>query len=153
MEFLIQLGFVLLLLGAGYFWGTRAEKKHYRSIIEREKELSHIIVIAARHPPQEAKDANLVLGSVVVASDYFKRFVAWLIGIFGGKINVYESLFDRARREAVLRMKNDAQACGANMVVNVKFETATLNDIRKKQTAMVEVLAYGTAVKYPQADS
>lgn len=150
MDFLIKIGFFLLMLIAGYLWGTRAEKKHYRSIIKREKESADIMVIAAKYAPTEAKDGELVLGSVVIASDYFKNFVAGLVGIFGGRINVYESLLDRARREAILRMKEEARTCGANMVVNIKFETATLNDIQTKKGTMVEVLAYGTAVKYFQ---
>lgn len=154
MGLLIQIGFVLLLLLGGYLIGTWAEKKHYRSIIEREKQSADIIIIATKKAPETAKHTALVLGSVVIASDYFKRFVAWLIGIFGGRINVYESLLDRARREAVLRLKEGARASGANMVVNIKFETATLNDIRQQKNAMVEVLAYGTAVNYtPEAQT
>lgn len=147
MGLLINLGIFLLLLFAGYAWGTRAEKKHYRSIAEREKNATDIIILASKKAPETAEGGTLVTGSVVVASDYFKRFVAGLIGIFGGRLNVYESLLDRARREAILRMKEQARSRGANMIVNLKFETATLNDIRKKQSAMVEVLAYGTAVK------
>ncbi len=150
MDLLIQLIIFLILLGAGYFWGTRAEKKHYRSIIEREKTNSDILIIATKQPPIGSKDGDLVLGSVVIASDYFKNFVAWLVGIFGGRINVYESLLDRARREAVLRMKDEARTHGANMIVNMKFETATLNNIQQGKSAMVEVLAYGTAVKHQQ---
>lgn len=150
MELLINLGITLLLLFAGYAWGTHAEKKHYRHIIEREKTSTDIILITSKHAPDAMRGGgDVVMGNVVVASDYFKRFVAWLIGIFGGRLNVYESLLDRARREAVLRMKDEARATGANMIVNVKFETATLNDIQKRQSAMVEVLAYGTAVKMP----
>lgn len=149
MELLLQLIFLAMMLSVGYFWGTHAEKKHYRSIIQREKQSTDIIITATKYAPETGKDAELVIGSVVVASDYFKRFVAWLIGIFGGKINVYESLLDRARREAVLRMKEDARLYKANMIVNVKFETATLNNINRQGAAMVEVLAYGTAIKYP----
>lgn len=149
MGLLLQLGFALLLLIGGYLLGTRAEKKHYRSIVKREKQATDIIIIATKQAPSNSQNGGLVLGSVVIASDYFKRFVAWLVGIFGGRINAYESLLDRARREAILRLKDDARTHGANMVVNVKFETSTLNDIGTKGNAMVEVLAYGTAVKYP----
>lgn len=150
MDALIKIGFFLLMLVAGYLWGSRTEKKHYRSIIEREQTSTDIMVIAAKYAPTEAKEGELVLGSVVIASDYFKNFVAGLVGVFGGRVNVYESLLDRARREAILRMKDEARELGANMVVNIKFETATLNDIRVQKGTMVEVLAYGTAVKYPQ---
>lgn len=144
----IEISITVALLALGYFWGSRAERKHYLSLTERERTSTDVIVIASRHAPENAQNGELVLGNVVIASDYFKRFVSWLIGIFGGRINVYESLLDRARREAMLRMKDEAKSLGANMVVNVKIETATINNSKNQSTAMVEVLAYGTAVKH-----
>lgn len=149
MGVLIQIGFTVFLLAMGYYWGTRAEKKHYSDIIQREQDFADVVVITSKQAPTEASRGVLVQGNVVIASDYFKQFVSWLIGIFGGRVNVYESLLDRARREAVLRVKADARAQGANLVVNLKFEAATLNDISKANVAMVEVLAYGTAVYLP----
>ena len=43
----------------------------------------------------------LVAGSVVISEDYFKRIVSSLQSLFGGRLRSYESLVDRARREAV----------------------------------------------------
>ncbi len=151
MAALINLLIVVALLVVTFFIGTHVEKKHYKSIKERERDSTDIVVLANRHAPEGATGAGeVVVGSVVVASDYFKRFVAGLIGFFGGRINVYESLLDRGRREAVLRMKDEARAYGADVIVNVKFETATLNDIRRPSSAMIEVVAYGTALRLPQ---
>lgn len=151
MGLLLQIGITVFLLAMGYYWGTRAEKKHYRDIVRREQHFTDVVVVTSKHAPAAANGGELVQGNVVVASDYFKQFVSWLIGIFGGRMNVYESLLDRARREAVLRVKASARAQGANLVVNLKFETATLNDIGKRNAAMVEVLAYGTAVRLPES--
>ena len=44
----------------------------------------------------------------MVSVDYFKRFLAGLRMIFGGRVSSYESLLDRARREALLRMRLQA---------------------------------------------
>ena len=82
-------------------------------------------------------------GSTVIASDYFKSFVAGLVNIFGGRVVPFESLLDRARREALLRMKEQARAAGAAYVFNVKYETARVTAGRG---AALEVLAYGTAM-------
>ena len=87
--------------------------------------------------------------SVVVASDYFKQFMAWLRSIFGGKVSAYDSLLDRARREAVLRMKAQAAQAGANIVFNVKFTTSSIAK-DSSNSSMVEVLAFGTAGVLPQ---
>ena len=86
---------------------------------------------------------------MVVADDYFKSLLAGLQTFFGGRVSTYESLVDRARREAVLRMKADARRRGAGMVVNVKFQTFSIPGRRPGSTRAVEVLAYGTAVAAP----
>jgi uncharacterized protein YbjQ (UPF0145 family) len=105
------------------------------------------VVIAARFPPPDLKprSTRLVAGSVVISVDYFKRFLAGLRNIFGGRVRSYESLLDRARREAILRMKAEAKALGADMVFNIKMETASISKGRRNAIGAVEVLAYGTA--------
>ena len=72
--------------------------------------------------------SDLVIGSAVIGEDYFKRIAAALKSIFGGRLTVYESLMDRGRREAVVRMKQQARAQGATMIFNVRFETASLSE-------------------------
>lgn len=150
MEFLIQLGFFLTLLGVGLFFGRAAEKRHYRSIKSREQALRNILVFNERTPPTDRsyQRATLVVGSVVLGEDYFKRVSARLKSIFGGNLSVYESLMDRGRREAILRLKEDARRQGAKLVFNVRFETATLADTNSGQSPMfsAEFIAYGTAL-------
>jgi len=89
-----------------------------------------------------------VMGNVVISQDYFKRVVASIKGIFGGNIGVLEPLLERARREALLRMKGVAHARGYGTIINVRIETSTLASARRdgKGTAGVEILAFGTAI-------
>ena len=142
-----QLIIVIVLVSLGYFFGKRAEKKHFKSIIEREQELNKLPAMASRMPPQDGPyDQNLVSGSVVIANDYFKTFVAGLRNLFGGKISTYESLLDRARREALLRMKEQAKRQGASYVFNVKYETANISGQNSKKPPVIEAHAYGTAL-------
>ena len=58
----------------------------------------------------------------------------------------YESLVDRARREALLRMQAEAQAAGAVAVINTKFETSRISANAQQGIGSVEVLVYGTAL-------
>ncbi len=135
---------ILCLLGLGLFFGKRAEKRHYKSIIKRELRLNALPAIASRYPPEDGNyHHQLVTGSTVVSSDYFKSFTAGLINIFGGQVTPYESLVDRARREAILRMKAQAEASSAELVFNLKLETSR---IAPGRTGAIEVLAYGTAL-------
>ncbi|UTW05355.1 YbjQ family protein [Amphritea atlantica] len=137
----------LVLMTLGYLVGQMAEKRHYKSIIQREKRLSGMPAIASRFPPTDKRfDQCLVTGNTVVSVDYFKRFIAALRNLLGGRVTSYESLLDRARRESMLRMKEQAQAMGADYVFNVKYETASISKGRKNAIGSVEVLAYGTAL-------
>jgi uncharacterized protein YbjQ (UPF0145 family) len=99
-------------------------------------------------PDWHVESCELVMGNVVVSLDYFKRFAARIKGIFGGNIRAFEPLLERARREALIRMKGVAQARGYDTVINVRLETATMASSRGdgKGTAGIEILAYGTAI-------
>jgi uncharacterized protein YbjQ (UPF0145 family) len=150
MEFLIQVGVLLVLLAIGLLFGRAAEKRHFNSLKQREADLRDILVFAERLPPadREYRDAALVVGSVVLGEDYFKRASASLKSFFGGRLTMYESLMDRGRREAILRMKEDARTRGATMIFNVRFETSSLADggARESPVFSAEFMAYGTAL-------
>ena len=144
---MIELVIFLVLLALGYGVGQFLERRHYRSIIEREARLNALPAIASRYPPTEPRyEQALVIGSTVVSVDYFKRFLAALRNLFGGRVISYESLLDRARRESLLRMKEQAEELGASMVFNIKYETASISKGRGNTIGSIEVLAYGTAL-------
>jgi len=143
-----QLIVFLILIALGYSVGTMVEKKHYKSIEQREEAFLNMPAVTFRKPALDETavlKAELVAGSAVIAIDYFKRFLAGLRNIFGGNLKSYESLLDRARREAILRMKE--QAGEAAIIVNVRIETSTIGKSKRKQkSTCVEALAYGTAL-------
>ena len=151
MEYLAnywQVLFVVLLLMLGYGFGRFAEHRHYRSILRREDELGDLIIVCSKTLPEAvgAPGTHLVMGNVVVSVDYFKRFIAHLRMIFGGRVHTYESLLDRGRREALLRMQAEASVLGATMIFNTRFETSSISKGQQQSVGSVEVLAYGTAV-------
>lgn len=139
---------LVTLLAVGYVFGRIAEARHYKSIIQREDEYRDLLVIASKIPPlgEQLEASILVMGSVVISVDYFKRFLAGLRSLVGGRIVAYESLLDRARREALLRMKQEARKVGANKVFNIKLETASISKNARGGVGSIEVLAYGTAL-------
>jgi uncharacterized protein YbjQ (UPF0145 family) len=151
MELLIQLGVVLILLVATYFVGNQIEERHLSSIRSREARARRFpaVSFATLPPGWEVTGSGLATGSVVISVDYFKRFLASLRAIVGGRIRSYEPLLDRARREALLRMIEDARGKGFHAVINVRLETSRLASSGSdgKGTAGVEMLAFGTAVR------
>jgi uncharacterized protein YbjQ (UPF0145 family) len=150
VDVVIQLVVLLVLVAIGWFAGRANEQRHFRELAEREKKLRQILVFNEKRPPADQTFARgvLVVGSVVIAEDYFKRIAAGLRGLVGGRIGVYESLLDRGRREAILRMKQEAGELGATMVFNVRLETASLSEERGGRSPMfsAEFIAYGTAL-------
>lgn len=153
MDFLLQnlnLVIFVALIAIGYFAGSAAERKHYVSIIRREKETLGFPVVTAEafFAEGRVRQSFMVSGSVVISIDYFKRLLGNLRNLFGGRVKAYESLLDRARREAVLRMKEDARNRGGEMITNLRMETSTLTGAanQRGQVGSVEIIAYGTAV-------
>lgn len=151
---LFGLGATAVLLVVGCVAGSIAERNHYRSIRSREQALVALPALTFENLPAEwsVQRSGLVAGSVVVSLDYFKRFLAGLRNLVGGRLRSYESLLDRARREAVLRMKEDAQRRGFDVVCNTRLETSSISTPRRdgKGVAGIEVVAYGTGLVVPE---
>ncbi len=151
MESIINLVFTLFLLIVTYTTGSIIEKKHYSKIKRRE-------IALLRHPiisfgtkkwttNKPIKSIEFVSGEAVIAGDYFKNFIAAIKNFFGGRLTPFESIMDRARREALLRMRE--KAINANIIVNARIETIMLNHTdRKNSVPKCAIIAYGTAVTY-----
>lgn len=152
LEMFLNFGLPIVLLLVAYFIGTWLEYRHYRSIRRRENEYVGFPVVSFDTMPKDwnAASSTLVSGSVVVSLDYFKRVIAGLRSLVGGRIKTYEPLLDRARREAMLRMIESARQDGYDAILNVRLETSRLANSsgEGKRTAGVEMLAFGTAVKF-----
>ena len=151
LNLFVNFGLPLLLLMAAYFIGSVIEKNHFRSIRRREDEQRGFPVVSFDTMPEDWKvsSSDMVTGSIVISLDYFKRVIAGLRGLIGGRIKTYEPLLERARREALLRMTESAREQGYDAVFNVRLETSRLANATRdgKGTAGVEMLAFGTAVK------
>jgi uncharacterized protein YbjQ (UPF0145 family) len=86
------------------------------------------------------KHLGLVQGSTVRAKHIGRDLMAGLKNIVGGELKGYTELLTEARQEAVSRMVAQAQALGANAIVNVRFSTSSVT------AGAAELYAYGTAV-------
>jgi uncharacterized protein YbjQ (UPF0145 family) len=151
-ELLISIGLPVLLIVIGRVVGSRIERNHYRSIVERESRFQMQPALSTKQSdaPGPLRSATLAVGSVVISVDHFKRFLSGFRMIFGGEVRSYSSLIDRARREAVLRMKESQP--DAHAYINTRLETSTISSTSGNEgIGTIEVLAYGTAVHYHRA--
>ena len=142
---------LLTIVGVTYVTGTIIEKRHYKDIIKREIALIKKPIINAGaktwNSKKKIKKIELVTGEVVISGDYFKNFAATLKSFFGGRLTSFESVLDRGRREAILRMRENAK--DANFIINAKIESVMINDYYTNNSVpQCAIIAYGTAITY-----
>ena len=105
--------------------------------------MSEVIVVTT--PDLPGYDIVKVLGTVhgltVRTRGVGGKFVAGIEGIFGGEVTAYTSECEKAMRESMSRLIENAKKIGANAILSVDFETADI----LQGTATV-FSAYGTAV-------
>lgn len=144
---------LILILFVTYFTGSLIEKAHFKKIKQKEIALLRrpVVTFGTKNfkISKPIKNIGLVTGEVVIAGDYFKNFVAGMKNIFGGRLTSLESVMDRARREAIIRMKEKAK--NANIIVNTRIETVMLNHVEMKNSVpKCAIIAYGTAITYEE---
>ncbi len=146
----IYIGLPAILLALGYAVGKTVELTHTRSLEQRESELAHIVWSNLRTVPGDWRidTSELVQGQAVIGSDYFKSYASRIRNFFGGRHRSLETVMDRARREALVRMLGQAQASGAQAVWNVRLTTSDIVSGGRKGLIAAEVYAYGTALRF-----
>ena len=148
-ELLFWLLPTLALLGLGVSVGGFRERRHFKQLALREVAAKDIRVNNLKRisEPETVKRTSLVGGQVVIASDYFKTLATLLRNLVGGEMKAAQSLMVRARREALLRMIDEARRLDAKEIWNVRFAFCNITQLSGNKGAMsVEVYAYGTAV-------
>ena len=85
---------------------------------------------------------GLVKGSTIQSKHIGKDIGASFKTIIGGELKGYTEMMEEARTIATDRMVKEAQALGADAIVNVRFATSAI------MQGAAEVIAYGTAVKF-----
>lgn len=109
-----------------YLIGSYIEQDHLEKLEAREKELGLMLVTDLKsYAP--GTDAQMLTGEVVLAADAFKRWLLSYRALFGGEAKSYRLLLERARREALLRLLEQAKARGHNAVCNVRFDSSDIS--------------------------
>lgn len=83
---------------------------------------------------------GLVSGNTVRAKHVGRDIAASFKNIVGGELKGYTELLEDSRKEATNRMAEQAQALGANAVINIRFSTSAVAQ------GASELYVYGTAV-------
>ena len=140
----------LVLVPFGFIFGRFSEKKHLKSLEEREGLTSEFIVTDLKSFPMISsteQTPEMIIGEVTIATDYYKSFVGKLRNFFGGEMVCFESLKMRARREAIMKIVEAAREKGFNAICNLRLETADIggSTLSRKSAITVSILASATA--------
>lgn len=146
LDILIPLLFTVVFLIIGTIFGRLNESRHYGSLNLREETTRDILITDLRSyvSPNTTPTPILVTGEVVIATDYLKSFLAKIKKLLGGEVRSYLSLLERARREAIQRMVEQAREQGFNAICNLRIEMSDISGQRAKSVS-VSVIASGTA--------
>lgn len=93
-------------------------------------------------PAREIEALGLVKGTVVQSKNFGKDFMAGMKTLVGGEIVGYTEMLTEARQIATKRMVDEAEALGADAILNIRFGSSSV------MQSAAEVVAYGTAVKF-----
>ena len=93
-------------------------------------------------PGKEFEVLGMAKGTVVQSKNFGKDFMAGMKTLVGGEITGYTEMLNEARQIAVKRMVDEAEALGADAVVNIRYGSSAV------MQGAAEVIAYGTAVRF-----
>ena len=139
---------IIVMLAIGLFVGRTVERRHFRSLAERESQLQGMLITQDKSylEPTSQLAPTMFTAEVVIASDPLKSFLSGWRNIFGGEMRSYVTLVERARREALLRVVEQARAMGYNAICNVRLNTADIGgNVGRKGIPMGAIMASATA--------
>lgn len=128
-----------------------AQKK---ALLEREttsaKSGDSLSTLSKPFAGKEVQEFELVMASVVMGPSWIQIVIGGILSLFGGEINTFTKVVDWARREAKQRLREQVASKGFDDVINMRIETTVMSKTRgnKDKTTGVEILVYGTAIKY-----
>ena len=91
---------------------------------------------------KELEMLGLVKGSTIQSKHLGKDISQMFKTLVGGELKAYNEMMDEARALATKRMVAEAEALGADAVVNVRYASSAV------MQGAAEVIVYGTAVKF-----
>ena len=91
---------------------------------------------------KELEMLGLVKGSTIQSKNIGRDITQAFKGMVGGELKAYNDMMNEARALATKRMTAEAEALGADAIVNIRYASSAI------MQGAAEVIAYGTAVKF-----
>ena len=91
---------------------------------------------------KELETISLVKGSTIQSKNIGKDIAQSFKTLVGGELKAYNEMMNEARALATKRMVAEAEALGADAVINIRYASAAV------MQGAAEVIVYGTAVNF-----
>ena len=91
---------------------------------------------------KEFEMLGIVTGSTIQTKNVLRDITQSFKTLVGGELQAYNDMMNKARALAIKRMVEEAEARGADAVINIRYASSAIMD------GAAEVMAYGTAVKF-----
>ena len=93
-------------------------------------------------PGKSYEILGIAKGNMIQTKNIGRDIGQGLKSMVGGELSTYTEMMNEARQIAVKRMVDEAEALGADAVVNIRYGSSSV------MQGAAEVIAYGTAVRY-----
>ena len=93
-------------------------------------------------PDKELEVLGIVKGTMIQSKHLGNDIANSFKTLVGGELTSYTEMMNEARELATSRMVQEAEALGADAIVNIRFVSSSV------MQGAAEVVAYGTAVKF-----
>lgn len=93
-------------------------------------------------PGKKFEMIGLVRGTTIQSVHFGKDIMNGLRTLVGGELTSYTEMMNEARAIATKRMADDAEAMGADAIINIRYSSSSI------MQSAAEIMAYGTAVKF-----
>lgn len=91
---------------------------------------------------RELEMLGIVKGSTIQSAHAGKDIGSAFKTLIGGELHAYNDMMNTARALATKRMTEEAEALGADAIVNIRYASSSV------MQGAAEVIVYGTAVKF-----
>lgn len=91
---------------------------------------------------KEIETIQIVKGAIIQSKHMGRDIMASFKTIVGGELKGYSDMMNEARAKATKRMVEEAEALGADGVINIRYASSAV------MQGAAEVMAYGTAVRF-----
>ena len=118
-----------------------------KELVQREAAFGADPLTTLRKVPGAATDSGLLISNIIMSISWWQGMIGSIHAIFGGTITTWDKTLSWGRQEVMQRLRENCRDSGYDSVINMRLETSEIASSKGKTRAL-EIVAYGTGIKY-----